>query len=102
LHDVSEPQPLALPKYQGELYIYVALVMGAIWMFSSVPLIFLFGLVVVSDDRGGEWDAACCDINALCFVQDSNMHAHSATAADELHKYGSVCVQGGFTIAADR
>eukprot|EP00775_Hariotina_reticulata_P008415 gene8415-8599_t len=49
LHDVSEPQPLALPKYQGELYIYVALVMGAIWMFSSVPLVFLFGLIVVSD-----------------------------------------------------
>jgi len=69
LHDVSEPQPLALPKYQGELYIYVALVMGAIWMFSSVPLIFLFGLVVVSDDQGGESDAACCDINnALCFI----------------------------------
>lgn len=48
VHDVSEPQPLALPHYHGELYIYVALVLGGIWMFATVPLIVMLGVLVVS------------------------------------------------------
>lgn len=53
LHDVSEPQPLALPHYSGEIYIYVALVLGGVWMFSTAPLIIMAGLVVVSCFKAG-------------------------------------------------
>lgn len=48
LHDVSEPQPLALPHYSGEIYIYVALILGGVWMFSTAPLIVMAGVIVVS------------------------------------------------------
>jgi hypothetical protein len=54
LHDVSEPQPLALPRYTGEIYIYVALVLGGVWMFSTAPLIIMLGVMVVS--KGGGHD----------------------------------------------
>lgn len=53
LHDVSEPQPLALPGYTGEIYIYVALVLGGVWMFSTAPLIIILGVMVVSRLGGG-------------------------------------------------
>lgn len=48
LHDASEPQPLALPHYGGEVYIYVALVLGGVWLFSTGPLIITLGYMVVS------------------------------------------------------
>lgn len=46
---MTQPEPLALPRYAGELYVYVALVLGGIWMFATVPLIIMFGLVLVSE-----------------------------------------------------
>ncbi|WIA23664.1 hypothetical protein OEZ85_000365 [Tetradesmus obliquus] len=51
LADVTEPQPLALPRYGGELYVYVALVLGGVWMFSTVPLIVMFGVVLINVQR---------------------------------------------------
>jgi hypothetical protein len=51
VRDVAEPLPLALPRYGGELYVYVALVLGGVWMFSTVPLIVMFGVVLVSASR---------------------------------------------------
>lgn len=52
LRDVSEPLPLALPRYAGNIYIYAALVMGAIWMFSTVPLLAMFVVVLVGSIYG--------------------------------------------------
>ena len=54
LRDVSEPLPLALPKYGGNAYIYGAVVMGGVWMFSTVPLLVMYGVVLVRDA------CACC------------------------------------------
>ena len=48
LRDVAEPLPLALPRYGGNIYIYAAICMGGIWMFSTVPLLAMFALVFVS------------------------------------------------------
>jgi hypothetical protein len=45
---VSEPRPLALPRYGGEIYIYAALVLGGVWMFSTAPLVIMLGVMVVS------------------------------------------------------
>ena len=51
LRDVSEPLPLALPRYAGEIYIYAALIMGGVWMLSTVPLLAAYALVFVSAAR---------------------------------------------------
>ncbi|KAF6257202.1 hypothetical protein COO60DRAFT_1640125 [Scenedesmus sp. NREL 46B-D3] len=51
VHDVAEPLPLALPRYSGELYVYVALVLGGVWMFSTAPLIVMFGVVLINVQR---------------------------------------------------
>lgn len=48
LHDVSEPCPLALPRFVGEIYIYAALVLGGVWLFSTTPLVIMLGVMVVS------------------------------------------------------
>jgi hypothetical protein len=48
LRDVAEPLPLALPRYAGNIYIYAAIVMGGIWMFLTVPLLAMAGLIFVS------------------------------------------------------
>lgn len=48
LRDVTEPQPLQLPHYGGELYVYVALVLGGLWLFTTAPLIIMLGVMVVS------------------------------------------------------
>ena len=48
VRDVSAPEPLALPRYSGEISIFAAIAMGGVWMFSSAPLIILFGVVYVS------------------------------------------------------
>jgi hypothetical protein len=48
LRDVSEPLPLALPRYAGNAYVYAALVLGGVWMFSTLPLLAMFVVVLVS------------------------------------------------------
>lgn len=47
LRDVSEPLPLALPRYGGNVYIYAGIVLGGVWMFSTVPLLLAGALVMV-------------------------------------------------------
>ncbi|KAI8474168.1 MAG: hypothetical protein J3K34DRAFT_496058 [Monoraphidium minutum] len=51
LRDVSEPLPLALPRYGGNIYIYAAVCMGGLWMFSTVPLLAMFVLVFINVRR---------------------------------------------------
>jgi hypothetical protein len=59
VRDVSAPEALALPHYHGEMYIFAALAMGGVWMFSSAPLIILFGVVYVSDTESVAWMKWC-------------------------------------------
>jgi hypothetical protein len=66
VRDVAEPQPLALPRYGGELYVYVALVLGGIWMFSTVPLIVMFGVVMVSAELAVIQLSLCVMQLSLC------------------------------------
>eukprot|EP00879_Flechtneria_rotunda_P023539 GHRR01024902.1.p1 GENE.GHRR01024902.1~~GHRR01024902.1.p1 ORF type:complete len:440 (+),score=108.58 GHRR01024902.1:99-1418(+) len=49
LHDVSEPQPLALPQYHGELYVYMALVLGGVWWLATLLLVILLAIIVVRE-----------------------------------------------------
>lgn len=45
LRDVAAPRPLALPPYRGQLYIYVALGVGALWMVCTGLLLLAWLLV---------------------------------------------------------
>lgn len=81
LHDATEPQPLALPRYAGEIYVYVALVLGGVWMFSTAPLIIMMGVMVVSEDN----TSLVQDAQALMFGRTKPVHIRAARAMDVLH-----------------
>ena len=71
VRDVSEPLPLALPHYGGNIYIYAAIVMGGVWMFSTVPLLLAFVIVFVSPVAGCGHDvrhAAACVAQPWAFA----------------------------------
>jgi hypothetical protein len=52
VRDVSEPRALALPGYRGQLYVYLAIAMGGVFLITAVPL--LAALVVIYVGGGGE------------------------------------------------
>lgn len=46
--DVSEPQVLALPHYRGEIYVYLAIVAGGIFVLTMAPVLLISCIISVS------------------------------------------------------
>jgi hypothetical protein len=77
LHDVAAPGPLALPGNKGALYIYIAICMGGIWLFSLVPMPFQLFIIHVRHHKCSTcWvRVLCCiPINSLLFARLTNLH----------------------------
>jgi len=45
--DTAAPEPLALPRYQGQLYVYAALAMAGLAVVALVPLLLFWILIAV-------------------------------------------------------
>jgi hypothetical protein len=61
--DVSESKVLALPHYRGEIYVYLAIVAGGIFVLTMAPVLLISCIISVSAQP---WHAAAsCAQNAL-------------------------------------